>query len=154
MLRTRVPLALAILCFVSPVFAKSHVPTKNTRSAIKKFVQDAAKVVSKKGADCAELSSAAWKGGDYYIFVVGPDEKLVCHPTLAGKPASEVVDSNGKHVGTALVEAGKKKGGGWVDYMWPRPGTTNPVAKSSYAMEVKGPDGKMYSVGSGGYELK
>ena len=38
------------------------------------------------------------------------------------------------------------KGGGWVDYIWPRPGTTKPVAKSSYAMEVKGPDKKVYVV--------
>lgn len=153
MLRTRVSLALAILCFVAPVFAKSHVPTKNTRAAVKKYIRDAAHLVAKKGADCSTLESADWKGGDYYVFVVGPDDKLICHPTLSGKPAAEIVDANGKHVGTALIEAGKK-GGGWVDYMWPRPGTTKPIAKSSYAVEVKGPDGKHYSVGGGGYELK
>ena len=65
----------------------------------------------------------------------------------------EVVDSKGAHIGTALIDAAKK-GGGWVDYVWPRPGTTNPVSKSSYSMQVKGPDGKTYYVGSGGYELK
>ena len=155
MLRVRVTIVLVFLCLViTPAFAKSHLPTSNTHAAIKAYVKDAAKLVAKQGADCATLSSADWKGGDYYVFVVGPDNKMICHPTLAGQSADEVVDSKGKKVGAALVAAGKKKGGGWVDYVWPRPGTTNPVAKSSYAIEVKGPDGKMYNVGAGGYELK
>ena len=65
----------------------------------------------------------------------------------------EVVDSKGAHVGTALLDAAKK-GGGWVDYVWPRPGTTKPVRKSAYSMQAKGPDSKTYYVGAGGYELK
>lgn len=150
----KISLALVILCVTVPVFAKSQVPKKNTHAAVKEYVEDAAHFVAKHGPDCKALSSADWKSGDYYVFVVGPDEKLLCHPSLAGKPANEVVDSKGKKVGALLVEAGRKKGGGWVEYMWPRPGTTKPVAKSSYALEVKGPDGKMYTVGSGGYELK
>ena len=155
MMRVRVSVVLVFLCLlVTPLFAKSHLPTANTKAAIKAYVEDAAKFVEQKGADCAALSSADWKSGDYYVFVVGPDNKMLCHPTLAGKPADEVVDSKGKKVGSELLAAGKKKGGGWVDYVWPRPGTTNPVAKSSYAIEVKGPDGKMYNVGAGGYELK
>ena len=37
---------------------------------------------------------------------------------------------------------------------WPRPGTTTPVAKSTFAKSVKGADGKWYVVGGGGYEVK
>ena len=94
--------------------------------------------------------------GDYYVFVTGPDDRELCHPNPAmiGKAASEIKDANGKNVGTDLLAAAKKRGGGWVDYVWPRPGTDKPVAKSSYAMRVKGPDGKWYVVGAGGYELK
>ena len=47
-----------------------------------------------------------------------------------------------------------KMRGGWVDYVWPRPGTTKPVRKSTYAVRVKSPDGDLYIVASGGYDLK
>lgn len=137
-----------------PVAAKSHLPVKNTRPAIKAYVEEARAYVAKHGADCTALSSSDFKGGDYYIFVFSRNGKTVCHPTQAGKMASEIVDAKGRKVGDEIVATGKKKGGGWVEYEWPRPGSTKPVAKSSYARSVKAPDGKWYIVGSGGYEVK
>ncbi|HEY8848741.1 MAG TPA: cache domain-containing protein, partial [Thermoanaerobaculia bacterium] len=79
------------------------------------------------------------------------------HPnaSMVGKMNTEIVDANGKKVGAELANvANGKEGHGWVDYVWPRPGQTKPVPKSSYAEKVKGPDGKWYVVGAGGYELK
>ena len=148
-------ISLLILC-AATAFAKSHVPKSNTRAAIKAYVNSAASVVAKKGPSCEAFAGKDWMAGDYYVFVMGPDEKAICHPNpaLVGKPASDIVDANGKKVGEDIIAAGKKKGGGWVEYVWPRPGTTNPVPKSTYATHVKGPDGKMYVVGSGGYEVK
>ncbi len=153
-MREKLLVSLLLLC-ASAAFAKSYTPKKNTRADIKGYVKAAANVVKKHGPSCSTFESKDWRSGDYYIFVTGPDETELCHPnaSMIGKPASEIVDSKGKKVGTALLEAAKK-GGGWVDYVWPRPGTTTPVAKSSYSMKVKGPDGKTYYVGSGGYELK
>jgi cytochrome c len=146
---------LLVLC-VSAAFAKSHVPKSNTRDAIKAYVKSAAKVVTKSGPSCETFKSKEWMEGDYYVFVTGPDDRELCHPNpqMIGKSATEIKDANGKNVGTELIAAAKKKGGGWVEYVWPRPGQTTPVAKSSYAMQVKGPDGKWYIVGAGGYELK
>jgi len=153
-MREKLVVLLLVLC-ASTAFAKSFTPKHNTRAAIKAYVDSAAKYVAKHGADCAAFKSKAWMAGDYYIFVTDAEEKEICHPNPAvvGKSASEIVDANGKKVGTLLLDAAKK-GGGWVDYVWPRPGTTKPVAKSSYSVSVKGPDGKTYYVGSGGYELK
>ena len=146
-----------VIALVAPaLLADSYVPKANTHAAIKAYVEAAAKVIAKSGPSCAEFAEKEWRSGDYYIFVTGPDDKELCHPNkdMIGKSASEVKDSNGKNVGLLLLEAAKKPGGGWVDYMYPRPGTTKPVAKSSYSMSVKGPDGKTYYAGAGGYELK
>lgn len=157
MLRVRVTIVLVFLCLViTPAFAKSHVPTKNTHAAIKAYVESAAKFIAKNGADCKALEGPEWRSGDYYVFVDEPGGKSLCHPNpkIVGTNATDIVDSNGKKVGVELEAAAAKKGGGWVDYVWPRPGTDKPVAKSSYAMTVKGPDGKAYIVGAGGYELK
>jgi signal transduction histidine kinase len=148
--------SLLLLLSAATLFAKSQVPKSNTRDAIKSYVQSAAKVIAKSGPSCDTFKSKDWMAGDYYVFVTGPDEKLVCHPnpSMVGKANADIVDANGKKVGTEILAAAKKKGGGWVDYVWPRPGQDKPVPKSSYSMRVKGPDGKWYVVGAGGYELK
>ena len=141
---------------VPAAFAKSYTPTKNTHAAIKKYVQAAASRVAKHGADCAAFTKPEWRSGDYYIFVDAPDNTTLCHPnaSLIGKNSDEIKDANGKSVGAAIRTAAARTGGGWAEYMWPRPGTDKPVPKSTYVMKVKAPDGKTYVVGSGGYELK
>lgn len=148
--------AVCLLALSGIAFADSNVPKHNTKAAIKAYVESAAKYIAKHGPSCEEFAEKDWRSGDYYIFVTGADDKELCHPNknMIGKSASEIVDSKGKKVGVELLEAAKKPGGGWVDYVWPRPGTDKPVAKSSYSMSVKGPDGKTYYVGAGGYELK
>ena len=150
-------LVVVLLLICAPAaFAKSYVPKSNTRAAIKAYVMSAAKVVAKSGPSCETFKSKDWIGGDYYVFVTGPDDKTVCHPNASniGRDNADIVDANGAKVGMMLTAASKKKGGGWVEYVWPRPGQTTPVKKSSYATRVKAPDGKWYVVGSGGYELK
>jgi len=155
----RLILGTLLIAFVaSTVIAKSHLPKKNTRHDIKEYVEDAAKVVKKSGAAaCDTFKGPDWMAGDYYVFIDDPDtNKILCHPNAAmvGKDNADIIDANGKKVGTDLMAAAKKKGGGWTEYVWPRPGTEKPVPKSTYTMRVKGPDKKWYVVGAGGYEVK
>ncbi|HSP15729.1 MAG TPA: cache domain-containing protein [Thermoanaerobaculia bacterium] len=146
-------LAAVLLLAVSPA---SHVPRANTKQAVMAYVQDAAKIVQKSGPSCATFASNEWKGGDYYIFVIGPDQKTVCHPNpeMVGKPSGEIVNAKGDKVGEKIVKMGMADGKGWVDYLWNKPGKTNDEPKSSYVMGVAGPDGKHYVVGAGGWDLK
>jgi len=137
------------------LMAASNVPQANTRDAVKAYVQSAAKVVQQHGASCDTFKTKDWAGGDYYITVVGPDGNVLCHPNsqIVGRANASIIDANGTKVGVGLIDAATK-GGGWFDYVWPRPGDTKPVAKSSYAMRAKGPDGKWYVVMAGGYGIK
>lgn len=148
-------LSLALLagCATSP---KMMTPATNTRDAVMSYVNHAADVVAKNGPSCDTFSQPMWKAGDYYIFVVGPDDRVICHPNaqLVGKMQADIVDANGMRVGDALGAATASAAGhGWVNYVWPRPGTTTPVPKSTYVTRVTGPDGKSYTVGGGGYQL-
>ena len=154
MSRARIILSIAVFSIASVLSAKSMTPKHNTRADIKKYVDEAAKVVAKRGADCTALASTDWRNGDYYLFVSGQDHRLLCHPSaaLVGTMDTDIVDSKGKHVGEEFNRVAAK--GGWVDYVWPRPGTTEPVAKSTYVRRVQGPGGKWYMIGAGGYEVK
>src|SRR6266536_163915 len=102
--------AVLLVGFVAAAaMAKSHVPTANTHAAIKSYVQQATKVVAKSGPSCETFSSKDWKSGDYYIFVVGADDKILCHPNaaLVGKLNADVVDANGKKLGIETVHNAK-----------------------------------------------
>jgi signal transduction histidine kinase len=151
----KILIPILVVVWASSLMAKSNLPKANTRAEVKAYVDRAAKVVASKGSSCDTFKDKSWASGDWYIFVT-QDGKIVCHPnaSMIGKAESDVVDANGKKVGAEITAAAKKKGGGWVDYVWPRPGTDKPVPKSSYARTVKGSDGKTYAVGSGGYDLK
>ncbi|HEY6843576.1 MAG TPA: cache domain-containing protein [Thermoanaerobaculia bacterium] len=154
MRKTSMVLLLAIC--VPALLADSYVPKENTHAAIKAYVEAAAKYVAKNGPKCEEFAEKDWRSGDYYIFVDGADNRTLCHPnaSLIGKDSDAIKDVSGKSVGIAIRKAAEEKGGGWAEYMWPRPGTDKPVQKSTFVMKVKAPDGKTYVVGSGGYELK
>ena len=98
-----------------------------------KYVEDAAKVVEKSGPSCGTLESKQWRGGDYYIFVLGPDGNTICHPRseMIGKPAASIVNAKGDKVGEMIAAKGSGSGKGWVDYAWPRPGQTAEEPKST-----------------------
>src|SRR5260370_41895634 len=130
--------------FATAAMAKSNVPTANTHAAIKSFVQQAAKVVAKKGPSCETFTSTDWKGGDYYIFILGPDDKIVCHPnpSLVVNMNSEGVDATGKTIDVEIAANARTKGGGWTENVSPRPETTTPqVPKRTYSTTAKRPDG-------------
>jgi len=136
--------------------ASTMVPRTNTRDAIVTYVDQAAKVVAKNGPSCETFSTPKWTSGDYYVFVIGPDNRLVCHVSRAeiGRATSELSDANGRQFGDAFVAvASSAAGHGWVDYVWPRPGKTQPAKKSAFVKSVTGPDGNRYIVGAGGYGL-
>jgi cytochrome c len=134
----------------------SNLPKTNTRDAIKAYVENAAKIVRKSGPSCDTFSSPEWRGGDYYIFVLGPDGALICHPTagMIGKPAAAIVNAKGDKVGERIAAKGKGTSTGWLEYDWPQPGKNTDQPKSTYVMGVTGPDGKHYVVGSGGWNVK
>ena len=128
------------LAAVLILWAAAFTPKANTRHEIKKYVHAAAAHIAEHGPSCHEFAGPEWRSGDYYIFVLGPDGRTLCHPdpSMLGREVPEI------------AAAAKHFGGGWVDYTWPGSGKS----MSTYAQRVKSPDGDTYVVGSGGYGLK
>jgi signal transduction histidine kinase len=147
---------IASLLMAILVAATSHLPKTNTRAAIQAYVEDAAKVVQKSGPSCATFASPQWRGGEWYIFVDGPDDKIVCHlrADMIGKSPSSTTNAKGEKVGAMIMAKGSGHGKGWVEYLWAPPGKTAEELKSTYVMGVTGPDGKHYIVGAGGWNVK
>jgi len=77
-----------------------------------------------------------FKDRDLYPFCGGPDGNFTAHPTLAGKSMKELKDKAGKSMGEEMYKTASEGKVSEVSYMWPRPGTTEPVQKVSHVTKV------------------
>lgn len=86
-----------------------------------------------------------------YFWINDMHPTMIMHPIkpeLDGKDLSESKDPKGKKLFVEFVEAVRKNGSGYVYYLWPKPGLTDPVEKVSF---VKGFTPWGWVVGSGIY---
>lgn len=104
-------------------------------------VREAVKFLHDKGASgLAEFnnSSGRWVWKDSYVFVYDCRlDKMVAHPIrpdLVGRSVMQIKDNNGKVIFKDLCKAGAQPHGGWVEYVWPKPGAGNLSRKLSYAL--------------------
>ncbi|MFA9462164.1 methyl-accepting chemotaxis protein [Thiohalorhabdus methylotrophus] len=90
-------------------------------------------------------------GKKQYFWVNDMGPTMVMHPykpELNGKDISGIADPRGKHLFKAMVHKVRVSGAGFVPYMWPKPGSDDPVAKISY---VQGFSPWGWIIGSGIY---
>lgn len=75
-----------------------------------------------------------------YFFVYDQHGKTIAFPpdrSKEGESLWDVSDPNGVHVVRELI-ARANDGGGWVEYMWPKPGASEPMPKLSYGQFIPG----------------
>ncbi len=88
---------------------------------------------------------------DNYFWINDMTPTMVMHPfkpELNGKSMAELKDPAGKALFVEFTKVVKSQGAGFVDYLWPKPGRQEPVAKLSY---VKGFEPWGWIIGSGIY---
>jgi cytochrome c len=71
-------------------------------------------------------------------------------PAREGTNTTGQKDATGKLFHEEFIKVARSKGAGWVDYMFPKPGQTQPSQKWTYVKAVK-IDGVPGLVGSGFY---
>ncbi|MCR6501272.1 methyl-accepting chemotaxis protein [Shinella sp. CPCC 101442] len=86
-----------------------------------------------------------------YFFINGFDGMMIAHPLnakLIGTDVRGLKDANGKAFNVELIALAQNPGSGFVDYVWDKPGQSEPVEKFSYIQGFK-PWG--WGVGTGVY---
>ena len=99
------------------------------------------------------ISDSEWYTGETYIFVndmKGTANVNPPSPEIEGKNNLDMKDANGKAFIREMLEMLQTKESGWIDYMWPKPGETEPSKKLSYVTKVKLGE-EMLIVGAGIY---
>jgi len=118
-------------------------------------VRKAAAFLSEQGAAGLDVlrdknSEFMWK--DTYVFVVNCDaDEVLANPAFPERQGGDIkqhADYNGKPYGRELCRTANEPSGGWVEYVWLKPGGDVPLRKISYVMSVHG---MPYQVGAGIY---
>lgn len=152
-------LTAAALIAVAPVRAAADrdVPQSEKATQMASLVDKAAGLIQEKGKEAAfaefRKKNSIWFTDDTYIFADDMAGNVLLNPAFPqheGKNVIDQKDANGKLLQRAMVELLKEKEAGWVDYMWPKPGQTNPSLKWSYVRRVN-LDGVPGLVGAGFY---
>lgn len=148
-----------ILLFVfvvnGTVIAGEH--TATVAECIEMAQKAAAMILEDTDAALAEISKRdgkfVWK--DSYVFAMNLQGRMLAHPQMPGlmkmnnlllTPDKNVEEP--KMLFVEFVVVASTKGEGWVEYMWPKPGSTTPTTKETYIYRV--PDTNMF-VGAGIY---
>jgi signal transduction histidine kinase len=79
-----------------------------------------------------------FKDRDLYPYCGGPDGMFTAHPSLVGKSLKDLKDKSGtpKPLGEEIYKTAQAGKITEVSYMWPRPGTTEPVQKVIFVTKV------------------
>ena len=128
-------LTLMLLTFTTPVFASEFGTANEAKAMLEKAV---AAIKADKAKALTEFTKGegGFKDRDLYPFCGGPDGNFTAHPKLVGKSLKELKDKAGKPLGQEIYATAKEGKISEVAYMWPRPGTENPVPKVSFVTKV------------------
>ena len=153
-----ITLAGLVIGFTVPTFAQQQdtaaPPESEQAKQIVALVEKAAALIDSKGRSIfPEFRKGEWRTGDTYLFVNDLKGMVLLNPAfpeLEGKDLSGRKDSNGKLFFLEFLKVVQSKGSGWVDYMFPKPGQSQPSQKWSYVKAVN-VDGTPAFVGAGFY---
>jgi methyl-accepting chemotaxis protein len=86
-------------------------------------------------AQAAEVVRSVRYAGEEYLWIQDRDLVMVMHPfnpALEGEGLAEIEDPSGLRLFVEFDRTVATDGAGFVDYLWPKPGETEPEPKISY----------------------
>lgn len=132
--------ALTVLLGASLMGASlAQANTFGTAAEAKAMLEKAvAAVQAHKAAALAQFTKGegGFKDRDLYPFCGGPDGLFTAHPSLTGQSLKNLKDKTDKALGEEIYKVAAEGKISEVNYMWPRPGSTDPVAKVTYVAKV------------------
>ena len=144
------------MAMISSIIAEQSAPTSEKAKQIEVLVNKAAAVIESQGkAAFPEFrkKDTEWYSGDTYLFVYDLKSNVLFNaafPAREGTNTTGQKDANGKLFHHEFIQMAESKGSGWVNYMFPKPGQTEPSQKWAYVKAVK-VDGVPSLVASGFY---
>lgn len=113
-------------------------PSSSQAVDIEALVDEAARILETHGAEAFgdfRKKNTFWRHGDVYLFVVDMQGTVLfnaAHPDREGRDLFNERDPDGNRFHKDFIDVVNRFGAGWVDYMFPKPGSSIPSVKWSY----------------------
>ena len=125
--------AALLMSFTGSAFAQSGTATE-AKALLEKAIV-AVKADEKKAIEDFNNPTGGFRDRDLYVYCAeAPTYNLTAYPKaeLRGSPLAALVDKKGKKLGEEIIKAATEGKIAEVEYMWPRPGGTDPVEKVTF----------------------
>src|SRR5262249_23838049 len=125
------------LMLCNSAFAQGFGTAAEAKAMLEKAV---AALKADKTKALADFNNPAggFRDRDLYVFCAGPDGIFSAHTnaSLRGTDIKALVDKTGKKLGEEIMKAAAEGKVAEVEYMFPRPGGTEPVQNVSYVTKT------------------
>ncbi|MBF0212592.1 MAG: cache domain-containing protein [Magnetococcales bacterium] len=128
-----------LLAMMIGMGASANAAEFGTADEAKAMLEKAVAAVKADKAKALEMftkGEGGFKDRDLYPGCGDPAGVFSAHPSLVGKSLKELKDKTGKALGAEMYAVAQDGKISEVSYMWPRPGTTDPVQKVSFVTKV------------------
>ena len=125
--------AALLMSFTGSAFAQSGTAAE-AKALLEKAIV-AVKADEKKAIEDFNNPTGGFRDRDLYVYCAeAPTYNLTAYPKaeLRGSPLAALVDKKGKKLGEEIIKAATEGKIAEVEYMWPRPGGTDPVEKVTF----------------------
>lgn len=135
--------ALGGLMMASPAHSQDAPPPSKQAEQIETLVDRAAALLDQRGLaafDEFRKRDSEWWFGNTYLFAYDDQLNVLLNPAFPKREGTNPhgeKDANGKMFHDEFLKMVQTKGAGWVDYMFPKPGQTEPSHKWSYVRGFK-----------------
>jgi cytochrome c len=131
-----------LLAAASPAISQDAPPLSEQAKQTKALVDKAAGLIDKDGkAAFTEFrkKDSEWFHGATYLFAYDLKGNVLLNPAFPMREGTNVSgqkDAKGKLFHNEIIKTAETRGSGWVDYMFPKPGQTEPSQKWAYVSKV------------------
>jgi len=138
-------------------WAQNAPPPSEEAKQIETLVNNAAALVESQSKAAAfaqfRTRNSKWWFGNTYLFAYDQNLNVLLNPAFPKREGTNVhgqTDANGKPMHDEFLKVVRTEGSGWVDYVFPKPGKSEPSRKWTYVKAVN-IDGTPGLIGAGFY---
>jgi signal transduction histidine kinase len=134
---------VALLAMLAPAMPAETPPATEQSKAVRALVLKAAALVEKAGEAAAfaqfKAKGSEWLHADTYLYAYDSTGNVLLNaafPERVGTNIAGQKDAKGKPFQDEILQVAATQGSGWVSYMFPKPGQTEPSEKWAYVKRV------------------
>jgi cytochrome c len=135
--------ALAGLVISGSAHSQEAPPPSDQANAVKALVTKAAALIEKEGEKAAftefRKKDSEWLHDNTYLYAYDLRGNVLLNPAFPKREGTNIAgdkDAKGKPFQDDILKVAATQGSGWVSYMFPKPGQTEPSEKWAYVKKV------------------